>query len=131
VLAFITFQTVLFAANSSGAESIPSLIFFLGFLVVIWYLLVIRPQSRQRRKAQDMIASLKTGDRVVTSGGILGTIVGFGSNTIQLQVANQIKIEVLRSAISSMQSEQPSSSPNKKAEEPRDREVSVSGKGRK
>jgi preprotein translocase subunit YajC len=129
VLAFITFQTLLFASGASGAQSVPSLILFLGLLVVIWYLLIIRPQSRQRRKVQDMIASLKTGDRVVTNGGILGTIVGFGSNTVQLQVANQIKIEVLRSAISGTQAEQ-TSTPGKKVDEPADREASVSGKKR-
>jgi preprotein translocase subunit YajC len=129
VLASITFQTLLFASGASGAQSVPSLILFLGLLVIIWYLLIIRPQSRQRRKVQDMIASLKTGDRVVTNGGILGTIVGFGSNTVQLQVANQIKVEVLRSAISGMQAEQ-ISSPGKKVEESADREASVPGKRR-
>jgi preprotein translocase subunit YajC len=129
VLASITFQTLLFASSASGAQSVPSLILFLGLLVIIWYFLIIRPQSRQRHKVQDMIASLKTGDRVVTNGGLLGTVVGFGSNTVQLQVANQVKIEVLRSAISGMQAEQPSSS-GKKAEETADREASVSGKKR-
>jgi preprotein translocase subunit YajC len=122
---------LLLASSPSGAQGVPSLFLFLGLLVIIWYFLIIRPQGRQRRKVQDMIASLKTGDRVVTNGGILGTIVGFGNNTVQLQVANQIKIEVLRSAISGMQAEQASSSNNKKAEEPVDREASVSGKGRK
>jgi preprotein translocase subunit YajC len=130
VLSFITLQSLLFASTGSGAEGIPSLILFLGLLVIIWYLLIIRPQSRQRHKVQDMIANLKTGDRVVTNGGILGTVAGFGSNTVQLQVANQVKIEVLRSAISSLQSAE-TTAPGKKADETTDREASLSGKGRK
>lgn len=123
----IILQPILFASNSSGAQGFSSLIFFLGLLVIIWYLLIIRPQSRQRHKTQEMIANLKTGDRVVTSGGIIGTIAGFGSNTVQLQVANQVKIEVVRSAISGMQADEHSATA-KKAEEPAEREASVSGK---
>jgi preprotein translocase subunit YajC len=125
---FFGLAPLLFASTGSGAQGIPSLILFLGLLVVIWYLLIIRPQSRQRRKVQDMIANLKTGDRVVTNGGILGTVAGFGSSTVQLQVANQVRIEVLRSAISSLQSGDGS---GKKADETADREASLSGKVRK
>jgi len=75
-------------------------------LFLIWYFLVIMPQSRQRKKTQEMLANLKTGDRVLTSGGIYGTIVGFRENVVQLQVANQVKIDVARSAITGMQPSQ-------------------------
>lgn len=71
-------------------------------LFVIWYFLVIMPQQRQRKKTQEMLASLKTGDRVLTSGGIFGTIVGFREEVVQLQVASQVKIDVARSAISNL-----------------------------
>ena len=128
MLTSINVATVLFASDTSGAQNYTSLIFFLGLLVIIWYLLIIRPQSRQRRKTQEMIANLKTGDRVVTNGGIVGTVAGFGNSTVYLQVATQVKIEVMRSAISGMQSED---SAAKKAEEPAEREASLSGKGRK
>jgi preprotein translocase subunit YajC len=130
VFGSIILQPILFASSSSGAQGFSSLVFFLGLLVIIWYLLIIRPQTRQRRKTQEMIANLKTGDRVVTSGGIVGTIVGFGSSTVQLQIANQVKIEVIRSAISGMQADE-SSAAAKKTEEQPEREASVSGKGRK
>jgi preprotein translocase subunit YajC len=130
VLGFINLQALLLASTGSGAEGIPSLVLFLGLLVVIWYLLIIRPQSRQRHKLQDMIANLKTGDRVVTNGGILGTVTGFGNNTVQLQVASQVKIEVLRSAISSLQSAD-AATPAKKADDTAEREASLSTKGRK
>lgn len=74
-------------------------------LFLIWYLLVIRPQQRQRQKTREMLANLKTGDRVVTSGGMYGTVVGFrGDGVVQLQVANQVKVDVARSAITSLAS---------------------------
>lgn len=70
----------------------------------IFYFLLILPQQRQRRKTQEMLANLMTGDRVVTSGGIYGTIVGFrDTDVVQLQVASQVKIEVSRSAVAGLQ----------------------------
>ena len=82
------------------------LVQLLPFVLIfgIFYFLLILPQQRQRRKVQDMLANLKTGDRVITNGGIYGTIVGFrDSSVVQLQVASQLKIDVARSAIASLQ----------------------------
>ncbi len=101
-------QPFLFAAGTSGASGLTSFILLLGPLILIWYLLIIRPQGHQRRKTQEMLANLKTGDRVSTNGGILGTVVGFGNNTVHLQIANQVKVEVLRSAITGVQKEESS-----------------------
>ena len=58
-------------------------------VAVIFYFLLILPQQRQRRKVEAMLSSLKTGDRVLTSGGIYGTVVGFRDEVVQLQIANQ------------------------------------------
>jgi preprotein translocase subunit YajC len=79
---------------------------FLPFILIfgIFYFLLILPQQRQRKKVQEMLANLKTGDRVITSGGVYGTIVGFrDANVVHLQVAQQIKIDVARSAITALQ----------------------------
>lgn len=75
-------------------------------LFAIWYFLVIRPQQTQRRKTQEMLSNLKTGDKVVTNGGIYGTIMAFRNGIVQLQVAPQVKLDVARSAISSLQGEE-------------------------
>ena len=83
-----------------------ALVQFLPFVLIfgIFYFLLIRPQQTQRRKLQDMLSNLKTGDRVVTSGGVYGTIVGFrDANVVNLQVANQVKVELARSAITGLQ----------------------------
>ncbi len=82
------------------------LVQFLPFILIfaIFYFLLILPQQRQRRKVQEMLANLKTGDRVVTNGGVYGTIVGFRSvSVVQLEVASQVRIEVARTAISGLQ----------------------------
>lgn len=75
----------------------------LVFILVIFYLLLILPAQRQRKRQQQMLAALKTGDRVVTTGGILGTISGIKDNIVTLRVSDQVRIEVLRSAIAGPQ----------------------------
>jgi preprotein translocase subunit YajC len=93
---------VLAADPGMGAGLVQLLPFVLIF--GIFYFLLILPQQRQRRKIQDMLSNLKTGDRVLTSGGVYGTIVGFkDANVVQLQVAQQVKLEVARSAITALQ----------------------------
>ena len=81
----------------------------------IFYFLLIRPQQVQRRKTQEMLANLKTGDRVVTSGGIYGTITGFRESTVQLQVSSQVKLDVARSAITGVQTDETEDGPKREA----------------
>lgn len=73
----------------------------------IFYLLIIRPQQKRQRQSQldreQMLNSLKPGDKVITSGGILGTIVSVRENTVRLNVAQSVSIEVQRGSIGSLQ----------------------------
>ena len=96
---------VLAADSGQGAAPFSSFFVFVVATVAIWYFLVIRPQQQQRRKLQDLLANLKSGDRVVTSGGIYGTILGFRNGVVQLQIANQVKVDVARSAITGLAGE--------------------------
>ena len=79
---------------------------FLTFLpliaiFVVMYFLIIMPQSKQRKQLQKMIAELEKGDKVMTTGGIIGTIGGIkeAENTVYLKVTDTVKIEVAKSAI--------------------------------
>ena len=87
----------------SGA--LRQLLFFFAPLFGIWYFLVLRPQSQQRKKLQDLLANLKTGDRVVTSGGIYGTIMGFREGVVQLQIAKDVRVDLARSSITALVSQ--------------------------
>lgn len=70
------------------------------FIFVIFYFLLILPTQRRQKKTQQMLGALKTGDRVLTSGGIRGTIISLKDDVIQLRVPpDNIKIEFLRSAV--------------------------------
>jgi preprotein translocase subunit YajC len=92
------------------------LVQLLPFVLIfgVFYVLLIVPQQRQRRKTQDMLTNLKSGDRVVTSGGIYGTITGFRENVVQLQIATQVRIDVSRSAIAGLQPNESEADASKK-----------------
>ena len=95
-------NTLVLAADPGAGGALSQFLLLFAPLFAIWYFLVIRPQQQQRRKLQTMLSNLKTGDRVVTSGGIHGTIVSFRDGVVQLQIANQVKVDVSRTAITGM-----------------------------
>ena len=71
-------------------------------LLPIFYFLLIAPVRRRQREHDAMIAALKHGDKVVTSGGIYGTVVGIQEDRIRLKIAEQVKIEVTKPSVSSL-----------------------------
>ena len=78
---------------------------------LVFYFLVIAPASKQRKKTAEMLSALKKGDRVLTSGGIYGTIQGVEPEAVYLKIAENVKVKVARSAISGIvagESESPS-----------------------
>ena len=78
------------------------MLLLMGILIAIWYFLIIGPERKRRSKLQEMISNLKTGDRVVTVGGIHGTVAGVTDRTVIIRVADQVKIEFSRQAIGSV-----------------------------
>jgi preprotein translocase subunit YajC len=98
-----TYAIMLAASPGSGQALVGLLPFLLIF--VVFYFLLILPQQRQRRKTQEMLSNLKTGDRVVTTGGVYGTVAGFRDSVVQLQVTSQVRIDVARTAIAGLQSD--------------------------
>ena len=69
----------------------------------IFYVMLILPQQRQRKKQQQMLAAVKPGDKVITNGGIYGTVAGIDGETVILKIADQVKIRLARSAISQVE----------------------------
>ena len=68
-------------------------------LFIILYLLLIRPQQQQKKKLDAMLKELKKGDRVLTSGGIFGTVIGVDDAKAVLKIADDVKVEFSKSAI--------------------------------
>lgn len=90
----------------AGSTTNPIMAFLpLIFMFVIFYFLLIRPQQKKQQELSKMIQDLKKGDRVVTSGGIIGTISGIQNDYLILKVGEgETKIEILKSAISARRS---------------------------
>lgn len=75
------------------------------FIFAIFYFLLIMPQQRRQKKWQRMLSELKTGDKVVTSGGVRGTIVALRDDYVHLRVPpDNLRIEVSRASVTSMAS---------------------------
>ncbi|MDQ6802453.1 MAG: preprotein translocase subunit YajC [Acidobacteriota bacterium] len=72
-------------------------------IFLVFYFLVIGPANKQKRKTQEMLSSLKKGDRVTTSGGIYGTVQGVEPEVVYLRIADNVKVKVARSAITGIQ----------------------------
>jgi preprotein translocase subunit YajC len=68
-------------------------------IFLVFYFIVIAPANKQRRKTQEMLSALKKGDRVVTQGGIYGTVQGVEPEVVYLKIAENVKVKVARSAI--------------------------------
>ena len=109
---FQSAQLLLGQAGGDAAEVVPQangLSQILGtfmpliMIFVIFYFLLVRPQQKKQQQQQQMLQSLKRGDKVITNGGIYGTIDDIDEKTVQLKIANQVKIKMLRSAIAGME----------------------------
>jgi len=96
---------ILFAAQSPAGNGLIAFL-PLAIIMVIFYVLLILPAQRRQKKTQSMLSELKTGDKVVTTGGLYGTIVALDGDAIQLRIADQVKVKVARSAVAGLQAEE-------------------------
>jgi len=96
-------RVLLLAAQGQGQSAWTSLV-PLAVMLGIFYFLLIAPMRKRQKQQEQMISELKTGDRVVTAGGIYGTIVGIKDDRLTLRIADQVKIEITKSSVSGLDS---------------------------
>jgi len=96
---------LLFAMAPQGGEGggglISTLIMF-GAIFLIFYFMIIRPQQKRSKEREKLLSNLEKGDKVVTNGGIHGIISGLEEKTALLQVSDNVKLKVERSAITTV-----------------------------
>jgi preprotein translocase subunit YajC len=93
-------ESFLILAQAPAGGSNPMVnIGFIAVLVAIMYFVMIRPQQKQAKAHRDLLSGLKKGDEVVTQGGILGKIHQVSDNTVTLEVANGVRIRVLKRSV--------------------------------
>jgi preprotein translocase subunit YajC len=101
------------AAAAAPNNALMSLLPFI-FIFGIFYFMLIRPQIKKQKEHQAMLDSVKRGEKVVTSGGIIGTIAKIDDDIIHLEVAPDFKIKVLKSAIMNITSRKDEASKDSK-----------------
>jgi len=96
---------VIFSLLQQGSQESPSLLVsLLPFIVIfgIFYLLLILPAKKKQKKHQEMIENIKPGEKIMTNGGIYGTITSIKDNKFEVKIASNVKIEISKSAVATV-----------------------------
>lgn len=96
-------------ALSASDQAVNSWLQLVPFALVlaIFYFIILLPMKRRQKKVQEFLSALKVGDKVITSGGMYGSIVKINDQSLQLQIAQNVRIEVARHAIVGYQGQPP------------------------
>lgn len=78
-----------------------------ALVLAIFYFIILMPMRRRQKKVEEFLQNLKVGDKVITSGGLYGTVTRLGDPSLQLQVADKIRVEIARSAVIGFQGQAP------------------------
>lgn len=97
------------AGGDGGGGGMTSTLIMFGLIFVIFYFMIVRPQQKRQKERQRMLDNLKKGDKILTAGGIHGTIMGMEEKTVLVQIADGIKVKVDRGSVSSVVKEGESS----------------------
>jgi len=101
------FELLAMFGPPAGTEQDPraatlQMIVTFGILGVMFYFLLIRPQQKQRKDQESLIKNVKTGDKVLLNSGIFGIVSNVKDKTLMVKIADNVKVEVLKTAISSV-----------------------------
>jgi len=96
---------ILAMAPAPGAEGAPQqsgafMFVWLGLMVLLFYFMLIRPQKRREKERQALLNAVKTGDRVLFAGGFLGVVANVKEKTLIVKIADGVKVEIVRGAVS-------------------------------
>ena len=88
--------------SGAGGGSMVSTFVMFGAIFLIFYFMIIRPQQKRAKEREKLLSSIEKGDKVITSGGVHGTVAGVEEKTILLQVTENVKLKIERSAIATI-----------------------------
>ena len=88
------------AQGQGGQQQSPyQFLIFMGVIFAIFYFILIRPQQKRQKEHRQLLGNLKKGDRVVTTGGLHGTVAGLSDTVVTLEIADKVKVKVGKSNI--------------------------------
>jgi preprotein translocase subunit YajC len=91
------------AGQPAGEPSPYATLIMMGLIFMIFYFVLIQPMKNKQRKLEDLVKRLKSGDKVILSGGIFGTIVGVDDDAFQVRIDDKTRIRVLKSSVAGLQ----------------------------
>lgn len=91
--------------GGDGGGSMVSTLVMFAAIIAIFYFMIIRPQGKRQKERQKMLEAMKKGDKVVTSGGIHGKIIAMEDKTVLLEISDNVKVKVEKSAVSAVLAE--------------------------
>lgn len=87
--------------GSGGGSSMVMTLVMFGAIILIMYFLMIRPQQKRQKEHKTMLESLRKGDKIITASGMHGTITDIDGNVMTIQIADNVKIQIEKTAIAS------------------------------
>ena len=102
------------AQSGQGGSSMIGGFFTIGLIFLVFYFLLIRPQQKQQKTLHQMRENLKKGDKIITSGGIYGTIDAVNPNSIAVFINDKVKIEITKNSINGRRDEKQPETKNSK-----------------
>ena len=103
----IPFLTALAAPQPGGQTSIWIQLFPFALMLAVFYVLVLLPMRRRQKKIQEFQDSIKVGDKVITTSGLYGQVTKITDVSVQLQIADKVKIDVAKASIGGYQGQDP------------------------
>ena len=86
--------------TGAAPQSSAFMFIWLGLMVALFYFMLIRPQKRREKERQALLGAVKTGDRVLFAGGMLGVVANVKEKTLIVKIADNVKVEIVRGAVS-------------------------------
>lgn len=90
------------AQGGSGGGGMFSTLIMFGLIIAIFYFMILRPQQKRQKERASLLESVKKGDKVITIGGMHGTVIGLEDKSLLVQVAENVKLKFEKSAIASI-----------------------------
>jgi preprotein translocase subunit YajC len=88
--------------GGDGGGSLVSTLIMFGAIFLIFYFMIIRPQQKKAKERNKLLSNLEKGDKIITSGGVHGIIAGLDEKTVLVQVSDNLKMKIERSAITTV-----------------------------
>ena len=114
--------------TNAGASGMSSMLVTLVLMLAVFYFMLIRPENKRKKQAEQMRSSVKTGDKITTIGGIVGTVVNVKENNLVIETgADQVRVEIAKWAMSTNET----AAENAKAEAKKAQEAKAKAKAAK